>query len=724
MKTRTIAVIAGTLGLVGLTGVWVIESADDSGRGNVAEAATDYLETFDSEASLDTLDFFVSNGRDFTFRPESWPGDHAAGAPCGAPTTSRTVHWPDPPGDEFTKTTDAGEAAYWCAPGGAGTGHLMTAFKTGGYAHLDFSPKQMFTDVRKVCWDQNVTNLGNRKWTQLTIVPKALDDINTPRLDYTHPGFRIGGPAFWGLSLENDGFMFSTTQGNAQVFTGEDRIFDEGWQNDTSVSDKAKRVTTCLTDLRNGSIEVSQERWDDSVDVIELTGAFPAGPVRVIWQDVSYNPDKAVGESPPTVSNSYTWHWDNLFVSTSPNAAPPPGGGGGEPITPPPPSVPPSAAGEFDSLPPARLLDTRTGGSTVDGKFVRTGAIASGQVLELQVAGRGGVSDTARAAALNVTSVAPARPGYLTLYPCGGTTPLSSNVNYLGGDVVANLVVVPLDASGRACIFASSTVDVVVDTAGFFPAGSNYSALTPRRFLDTRPGESTFDGTAEGAGRAAADAIVSVPVAGRGGIPADAEAVVVNLAAVDPRASGFATAFPCGEDPPHASNLNYLRGRTVSTSAVVRVGAGGAICLYTLASADLVLDVQGSFTDEQAFGSFSPFRLLDTRPGEPTGDGQQAGTGRATSGSVTEITVEGRAGVPTSAGAVSLSIAVVNAGGPGYATVYPCGQSVPTASNVNYGAGGVVANAVLARIGAGGKVCVFTLTAADLVVDANGWFPE
>jgi hypothetical protein len=48
---------------------------------------------------------------------------------------------------------------------------------------------------------------------------------------------------------------------------------------------------------------------------------------------------------------------------------------------------------------------------------------------------------------------------------------------------------------------------------------------------------------------------------------------------------------------------------------------------------------------------------------------------------------------------------------------------MPDASTVNYGRGQTISNAVLAKIGAGGKVCVFTYTSTDLVVDVDGYDP-
>ena len=86
-----------------------------------------------------------------------------------------------------------------------------------------------------------------------------------------------------------------------------------------------------------------------------------------------------------------------------------------------------------------------------------------------------------------------------------------------------------------------------------------------------------------------------------------------------------------------------------------------------------------------------------------------------------ELTVAGRAGVPGSASAVLVNLTAVNASASGYLTAYPCGSKRPLASNVNYLAGQVVPNSALVKVGDGGKVCIFTLSELDLVVDVNGF---
>jgi hypothetical protein len=115
--------------------------------------------------------------------------------------------------------------------------------------------------------------------------------------------------------------------------------------------------------------------------------------------------------------------------------------------------------------------------------------------------------------------------------------------------------------------------------------------------------------------------------------------------------------------------------------------------------------------------------VLDTRQPNSTVDGLSAGEGAVRPGGIVELTVAGRGGVPTTAGAVTLNVTVVNPGSDGFATVYPCGQPVPVASNLNYRAGDVVPNAVISRVGSDGGVCIFADASTQLLADVTGWFP-
>src|SRR5690606_13975744 len=97
---------------------------------------------------------------------------------------------------------------------------------------------------------------------------------------------------------------------------------------------------------------------------------------------------------------------------------------------------------------------------------------------------------------------------------------------------------------------------LIVDVAGYLPAGSEYVPLNPGRVLDTRPGNPTVDGEAAGDGVPAAGSPIQLQVGGRHGVDADALAVVLNVTATEPAGPGYLTVFPCDGEP-NASNVNF-----------------------------------------------------------------------------------------------------------------------------------------------------------------------
>ena len=76
-----------------------------------------------------------------------------------------------------------------------------------------------------------------------------------------------------------------------------------------------------------------------------------------------------------------------------------------------------------------------------------------------------------------------------------------------------------------------------------------------------------------------------------------------------------------------------------------------------------------------SFISLVPARLLESRSGVglATVDGLFAGVGVRSGGSVTELVVADRGGVPVNASAVVLTVTVTEPVGAGFVTVYPCG---------------------------------------------------
>jgi subtilisin family serine protease len=170
---------------------------------------------------------------------------------------------------------------------------------------------------------------------------------------------------------------------------------------------------------------------------------------------------------------------------------------------------------------------------------------------------------------------------------------------------------------------------------------------------------------------------------------------------------------------PLASNDGPGNGSTVA----LRVEPGRIYHLAVDGGDGVVGSVALGFAWKPAsFVPLVPARLLESRSSGSTVDGLLSGLGVRGAGSVTELPVWGRGGVVGDASAVVLTVTVTEPGAAGFVTVFPCGAARPLASNVNFVAGSTVANSVVSGVGSNGRVCVFTLVAAHLVVDVNGYF--
>jgi hypothetical protein len=148
------------------------------------------------------------------------------------------------------------------------------------------------------------------------------------------------------------------------------------------------------------------------------------------------------------------------------------------------------------------------------------------------------------------------------------------------------------------------------------------------------------------------------------------------------------------------------------------------VCLYVGTSGvDLVADVTGFFPAGSGYDAVGPARLLDTRAGELTVDGAQAGAGLVPAGSTVVLPVAGRGGVPDDATSVVLNVTAVGGLGVGFVTVFPCDGVRPLASNLNFVADTATPNAAVAGLSATGTVCLFVGTnPVHLVVDVSGSF--
>jgi hypothetical protein len=121
--------------------------------------------------------------------------------------------------------------------------------------------------------------------------------------------------------------------------------------------------------------------------------------------------------------------------------------------------------------------------------------------------------------------------------------------------------------------------------------------VVPARLLDTRPGAHTIDDQFAGAGPLGAGAVLDLVVGGRGGVPTDATAVVLNVTAVDPTAPTYLTLWPAGAPQPLASNLNPSPGAPPTPNLVtVGVGAGNVSIFNLAGNVHVLADVTGYYT--------------------------------------------------------------------------------------------------------------------------------
>jgi hypothetical protein len=411
---------------------------------------------------------------------------------------------------------------------------------------------------------------------------------------------------------------------------------------------------------------------------------------------------------------------------------------------------------------PSRLLETRSSQPpTIDGSFSGTGRNEAHGIVALPVAGRGGVPHQATGVMINLTVTEPVAAGFATVYPCGQPLPTASNVNFSAGKTVANNVFTAL-GGGAVCIYTNVAAHLVVDVNAYALPSSGFEPIAPRRMLDTRTTSApTVDGKYAGGGRRPAGFVSVFQIAGRGGIDSRGGAYVLNVTAVDPSGAGFLTVYPCSPQRPLASNLNFSAHQTVANTVIVQPGlatfedslvpplpssppfppgfvpptpVSGNICVFTSAPTDLVVDVDGFIFPrgqyspslrqpiDSTFTAVTPSRLLETRTGQPpTVDGLYSDIGFRGSSTVTRLAIVGRAGVPANASSAVLNITSVGSTAAGYVTVYPCDGQRPTTSNLNFTAGQIVANTVVAKIDGGGAVCLFNNGPTDLVVDLGGF---
>jgi len=264
-----------------------------------------FILDFDTAADLSQLEIEVHHRADHNNPPGNiqggYPGDHDGG--CGDPTnTKRPLNGNDRAG-----------SIYWCPNSG---GHFMSAMgEVDGYSIISMSPTQAFSTIRRICWDQNVSeSLGRRAWVEVLVVPASV--INTP-----HPsGHRItfNNPEFFDVDSTVRPHVTGVLSLGYMPISGDSHMRFSGakianWpdQNPNDPAGRASvaiRRTHCLTELAGNKVEFRVQT--DAADFVRVVNnrSIPDN-ARVIFSQHDYTPLKS--EPPAT---TFTFHWDNLTV--------------------------------------------------------------------------------------------------------------------------------------------------------------------------------------------------------------------------------------------------------------------------------------------------------------------------------------------------------------------------------------------------------------------------
>ncbi len=299
------------------------------------------------------------------------------------------------------------------------------------------------------------------------------------------------------------------------------------------------------------------------------------------------------------------------------------------------------------------------------------------------------------------------------------------------GEGVALLTLTPVHGSMHALADAPVGICSTSATVGPVEGGALATGVS---------GQCDHSGVPVGGGR-----FLDVQVAGVGGVPQDATAALVNVTAIDPSANGYLAAYAAGESVPGTSSLNFSAGdSSTSNLTVVGLSPSGQMDLYNHAgTTNVAVEAEGYFLPESSVtgGGYVPVtstRICDTREGNPSdlsGAALSACEGKAPKPGVDLVVpVAGMAGIPTTGlSAVAVTITAIDPSSSGYLAVYPAGGAAPSAAQVGYAPGKIVADSMVVPVSpagesvspageSGGKIAISASAGSpNIAVDVEGY---
>lgn len=216
---------------------------------------------------------------------------------------------------------------------------------------------------------------------------------------------------------------------------------------------------------------------------------------------------------------------------------------------------------------------------------------------------------------------------------------------------------------------------------------------TSARLMDTRVGTGVRKGVVNGGSS------VSLPVAGKNGVPATGvSAAVFNVTVTGTTSSSFATVYPGGTTRPGTSNLNFPKGFTGANLVTVPLGSDGAVRFYNNAgSAHFIADLVGYYAAAPTFSQSGGNDFYTTDP-ERVFDSRSDWGVKLDSQEYFSMPLDFGAAVNPRIKGFVFTLTAANATRAGVLSVTPTEPTGPaTTSSLNYKPGPAVANLVAAK---------------------------
>ncbi len=157
---------------------------------------------------------------------------------------------------------------------------------------------------------------------------------------------------------------------------------------------------------------------------------------------------------------------------------------------------------------------------------------------------------------------------------------------------------------------------------------------------------------------------------------------------------------------------------TISLSDVMGTSSGAAA--IPIQTNDAVLTINGPTSSRPAlrFVPVTPCRIADTR----NANGPFGGPAIQSQTSRDFVVPSGNCGIPSTAAAYSLNVAVVPQDTLGYLTVWPAGQPQPLVATLNSVDGRIKSNAAIVPAGSNGAISIYATDTTQVILDINGYF--